>query len=71
MVITPFPLYRVAIARALLKNPPVLILDEATSALDAQSELLVQRALDRACKGEPQSVYNYPAASFPLQDALS
>jgi len=37
---------RVAIARALLKNPPILILDEATSALDAESEHLVQEALE-------------------------
>lgn len=37
---------RVAIARALLKNPRILVLDEATSALDAQSEHLVQKALD-------------------------
>uniref|UniRef100_A0A915DG07 Mitochondrial potassium channel ATP-binding subunit n=1 Tax=Ditylenchus dipsaci TaxID=166011 RepID=A0A915DG07_9BILA len=41
---------RVAIARALLKNPPVLILDEATSALDAESERMVQQALDRVMK---------------------
>nr|WP_289852072.1 ABC transporter transmembrane domain-containing protein [Rhizobium sp. SSA_523] len=37
---------RIAIARAILKNAPVLLLDEATSALDAESETLVQRALD-------------------------
>jgi len=37
---------RVAIARALLKNPKILVLDEATSALDAESEHLVQKALE-------------------------
>lgn len=42
---------RVAIARALLKNPRILILDEATSALDAESELLVQSALERLMEG--------------------
>ncbi|MFY0595677.1 MAG: ABC transporter ATP-binding protein [Cognatishimia sp.] len=41
---------RVVIARALLRNTPVLLLDEATSALDAQSEVLVQDALDRLSK---------------------
>ncbi len=43
---------RVAIARAFLKNAPILILDEATSALDAESEALVQAALEELVRGK-------------------
>lgn len=42
---------RIAIARAVLKDPAVLLLDEATSALDAESECVLQEALERLMKG--------------------
>ena len=46
---------RVAIARAILRDAPILLLDEATSALDAESETLVQAALERLMQGRTTS----------------
>ena len=42
---------RISIARVFLKNPPILLLDEATSALDNESELIVQKSLEKLAKG--------------------
>ena len=62
---------RVAIGRAIIKSPAILLLDEATSALDAESECVVQEALDRVMKSRTTVVVAHRLSTIRNADMIS
>ncbi|NDU99799.1 ABC transporter transmembrane domain-containing protein [Pseudoroseicyclus tamaricis] len=61
---------RVAIARAILRDAPVMLLDEATSALDAESEQLVQRAVEELAEGRTTLIVAHRLATVKKADRI-
>ena len=61
---------RISIARVFLKNPKILILDEATSALDNTTEYMIQKSLEKLCKGRTTIVVAHRLSTIRNADEI-